>query len=123
MNHAFRNGKAYICQNPSCKKKFYKYGYASSNTTRYVYASGEEELNSLLDAIEREGEWRRSPNSEPTHYSWSGQWAQTMRATSPNTYGPFFHSQGCLYDWVGDNIQSIHNILLAQNRNSVNIPE
>ena len=123
MEHSFRQGKAYICQNPNCKKKFYKYGYAQSHQVRYVYANGEEELNSLLDAIEREGDWRRSPNSEPVHYSWSGQWCQTMKATSPNTYGPFFHSQSCMYDWIGDNIQPIHNILLAQNNNSVNIPE
>ena len=122
MEHAFRQGKAYICQNPSCKKKFYKYGYASSNTTRYVSAHGQEELNSLLDAIEREGEWRRS-DEEPHHYSWSGQWSQTMRSTNPNTYGPFFHSQGCMHEWISDNISHIHNILLAQNNNSVNIPE
>ncbi len=122
MEHAFKKGKAYICQNPSCQKKFYKYGYGSSNNVRLVYAHGEEELNSLLDAIEREGAWVRS-SSEPEHYSWSGKWCQTMRATNPNTYGPFFHSQGCMYDWIGDNIPAIHNILLAQNNNSVNIPE
>ena len=121
MNHSFRNGKAYICQNPNCKKKFYKYGYAQSRQVRYVYANSEEELNSLLDAIELEGEWRRQ--DEATHYSWSGQWAQTMRSTRPDTYGPFFHSQSCMYDWIGDNIQPIHNILLAQNNNYANIPE
>tara|TARA_B100001996_G_C18412752_1_gene497559 strand:- start:7 stop:372 length:366 start_codon:yes stop_codon:yes gene_type:complete len=121
MNHAFRNGKAYICQNPSCKKKFYKYGYASSNTVRYVYGASEEELNATLDYIESQGEWRRQ--GEASHYSWSGQWAQTMKATRPDTYGPFFHSQGCMYDWIGDNIADIHNIILAQNNNSVNIPE
>jgi len=28
-----------------------------------------------------------------------------------------------MYDWIGDNITDIHNIILAQNNNSVNIPE
>jgi len=116
MIHAFRKGKAYICQNPSCKKKFYKYGYASSNTIRYVYGASEEELNPLLDAIELEGHWRRSGES-PVYYSWSGEWCQTMRPTRPDKYGPYFHSQSCMYDWIGDNIVAIHSILLAQNNN------
>ena len=118
---AFRNGKAYICQNPLCKKKFYKWGYATSQNYRNVYANTEEELNSMLDAIELEGEWRR--DGEPTHYEWSGQWCETMRRVSPVKYGPFFHSQSCMYHWIGENIPQIYNILLAQNRNSVNIPE
>ena len=118
---AFRNGKAYICQNPACKKKFYKWGYATSQNYRNVYANTEEELNSMLDAIEREGEWRR--DGEPTHYEWSHQWCETMRRVNPVDYGPFFHSQACMYDWIGENIPQIYNILLAQNRNSVNIPE
>ena len=46
-----------------------------------------------------------------------------MNATRPDTYGPYFHSQGCMYDWISDNVAEIHNIILAQNNNSVNIPE
>ena len=52
MEHAFKKGKAYICQNPSCQKKFYKYGYGSSSTVRYVYGASEEELNATLEYIE-----------------------------------------------------------------------
>ena len=121
MEHAFKKGKAYICQNPSCQKKIYKYGYGSSSTVRYVYGKSEAELNARLDFIESQGLWRR--HGEAQEYSWSGQWCQTMNATRPDTYGPYFHSQGCMYDWIGDNIADIHNIILAQNNNSVNIPE
>ena len=55
MEHAFKKGKAYICQNPSCQKKFYKYGYGTSSTIRYVYAKSEAELNARLDYIEVRG--------------------------------------------------------------------
>ena len=121
MEHAFRKGKAYICQNQSCQKKFYKYGYGSSSTVRYVYGKSEAELNATLDYIESQGQWRRYEDAQ--EYSWSGQWCQKMRSTRPDTYGPYFHSQGCMYDWISDNIADIHNIILAQNNNSVNIPE
>ena len=120
---AFRNGKAYICQNPACNKKFYKCGYANSSNYKVVYANTEEELNSMIEAIELEGEWRREDNEPPTHYQWADRWQKAMRRVSPIEYGPFFHSQSCMYDWIGENIPQIYNILLAQNRNSVNIPE
>ena len=121
MTHAFRQGKAYICQNPDCKKKFYKYGYASNNTYRHVSADSEEALNEKLDTIEAQGQFRR--DGTPTHYEFSHYWYQGMRAVNQVDYGPFFHSQGCMYDWIGENIPEIYNILLAQNNNSVNIPE
>ena len=121
MTHAFRQGKAFICQNPACKKKFYKHGYASNSDYRYVHAATEEALNEKLDYIEAEGQWRR--DGTPTHYSYSNYWHQGMRSVTNVEYGPFFHSQGCMYEWIGDNISHIHNILLAQNNNSVNIPE
>ena len=121
MTLAFRKGKAFICQNPACKKKFYKHGYASNNNYRHVSAGSEEALNEKLTRIEADGQWRRY--EEAQEYSWSGQWCQKMRSTRPDTYGPYFHSQGCMYDWISDNIAEIHNIILAQNNNSVNIPE
>ena len=121
MTHAFRQGKAFICQNPACRKKFYKHGYASNSNYRHVSAGSEEALNEKLDTIEAEGQWRRE--GTPTHYQYSDCWWQGMNKVNPVDYGPFFHSQGCMYEWIGDNIHSIHNILLAQNNNSVNIPE
>ena len=121
MTHAFRQGKAFICQNPACKKKFYKHGYASNSDYRYVNANSEEALNERLDTIEAQGQWRRE--GAPTHYQYSNYWHQRMRTVNHVEYGPFFHSQNCMYERIGDNIHSIHNILLAQNNNSVNIPE
>ena len=121
MTHAFRQGKAFICQNPACKKKFYKHGYASNSNYRHVSAGSEEALNEKLDTIEAEGQWRRE--GTPTHYQYSDCWWQGMNKVNPVDYGPFFHSQGCMYEWIGDNIPEIYNILLAQNHNSVNIPE
>jgi len=121
MTHAFRQGKAFICQNPACKKKFYKHGYASNSNYRYVTAASEEALNEKLERIEADGQWRR--DGTPTHYQYSHYWHQVMRSVNNVEYGPFFHSQGCMYEWIGDNISHIHNILLAQNNNSVNIPE
>ena len=121
MTHAFRKGKAFICQNPACKKKFYKHGYASNSNYRHVYASSEEALNEKLDIIEAEGRWRRDGVNH--HYQYSDSWYQGMRSVSQQDYGPFFHSQGCMYEWIGENIPDIYNILLAQNNNSVNIPE
>ncbi len=121
MTHAFRQGKAFICQNPACKKKFYKHGYASNSNYRYVTAATEEALNEKLDTIEAQGQFRRE--GTPIKYQWSNYWYQNMRSVNQVDYGPFFHSQGCMYEWIGDNISHIHNILLAQNNNSVNIPE
>ena len=122
MTHAFRQGKAFICQNPACKKKFYKHGYASNSNYRHVNAASEEALNEKLERIEADGQWRRE-NGGPMHYQWSDTYYQGMRKVNPVDYGPFFHSQGCMHDWIADNIPQIYNILLAQNNNSVNIPE
>ena len=121
MTNAFRQGKAFICQNPACKKKFYKHGYASNSNYRHVHAATEEALNEKLDTIEARGQFRRE--GAPTHYQYSDYWWQGMRKVNPVDYGPFFHSQGCMHEWIGDNIHSLYNILLAQNNNSVNIPE
>jgi len=121
MTLAFRKGKAFICQNPACRKKFYKNGYASNSSYRHVHAGSEEALNEKLALIEEQGQFRRE--GTPQHYQYSDYWWQGMRSVNQVEYGPFFHSQGCMYEWIGDNIPEIYNILLAQNNNSVNIPE
>ena len=121
MTLAFRKGKAFICQNPACSKKFYKHGYASNSSYRHVSAGSEEALNEKLERIEADGQFRRE--GTPQHYQYSDYWWQGMRSVNHVEYGPFFHSQGCMYEWIGDNIPDIYNILLAQNNNSVNLPE
>jgi len=121
MTHAFRQGKAFICQNSACKKKFYKQGYASNSNTRHIHANTEEALNEKLEYIEAQGQWRR--DGTPIKYEWSDYWYMNMRTVNQQDYGPFFHSQGCMYEWIDDNIQSIHQLLVAQNHNSANIPE
>ena len=53
MTLAFRKGKAFICQNPACSKKFYKHGYASNSSYRHVSAGSEEALNEKLEHLEK----------------------------------------------------------------------
>ncbi len=122
MTHAFRQGKAFICQNPACRKKFYKHGYASNSAYRHLWGNDIENLREQIRHYEAEGQWRRESGGV-NHYQWSDTYYQGMIKVNPVDYGPFFHSQGCMHEWIGDNIPEIYNILLAQNNNSVNIPE
>ena len=120
MTHAFRQGKAFICQNSTCKKKFYKYGYASNSNHRHLWGNGLEDLQQQIDHYEANG-WRRVGEIEESTYN-NSAWIN-MEKINHQDYGPFFHSQGCMYEWISDNISHIHNILLAQNNQSANIPE
>ena len=120
MTIAFRNGKAFICQNPACRKKFYKYGYGSNSSYRRLWGNNLQDLQRQIEHYEAEG-WRQDGEISESTYN-DNAWVN-MQKVNHQEYGPFFHSQGCMYEWVDDNIQSIHNILLAQNNNSVNIPE
>ena len=120
MTHAFRQGKAFICQNPACKKKFYKHGYASNSAYRHLWGNDIENLREQIRHYEAEG-WRQDGEISESTYN-NSAWVN-MQKINHQEYGPFFHSQGCMHEWIGDNIPEIYNILLAQNNNSVNIPE
>ena len=120
MTIAFRNGKAYICQNPACRKKFYKYGYGSNSGRRHLWGNDIENLQEQIRHYEANG-WRQDGEINESTYS-NNAWVYVEKINHQD-YGPFFHSQGCMYDWISDNIPQIYNILLAQNNNSVNIPE
>ena len=120
MTHAFRQGKAFICQNPACRKKFYKYGYGSNSGRRHLWGNDIENLQEQIRHYEANG-WRQDGEINESTYS-NNAWVYVEKINHQD-YGPFFHSQGCMYEWIGDNIPEIYNILLAQNNNSVNIPE
>ena len=128
MTNAFKKGKAFICQNPDCNikgKKFYKHGYGHNDmwvdTNKQVMGETLAELTQAISDASADG-WRRRGGDEiyqnynGHHYVW------LMREPTQPQFGPFFHSQGCMYQWISQNIEPLYQILLANNRQSDNIP-
>ena len=123
MRIAFKKGKAFICQNPDCGKKFYKHGYGNNSLwddrNKQVMGETQAELTQAISDASADG-WRSNDeiyqNYNGHHYTW------LEREPTQPQFGPFFHSQGCMYSWISQNIEPLYQILLAQNRQSDTIP-
>jgi len=125
MSRAFKKGKAYICQNSDCGKKFYKHGYGHNNTwdDTHMQVSSEtrEDLEQAIINASAEG-WHRT-NNDNIYQSYNNDYYIWLeREPTQIQFGPFFHSQGCMYSWISRNIEPIYQIILANNHRSDNIP-